>query len=544
MLRGVPMTEDVYGFSRDGGVMTAQLPDAAPVALALLGSAGTVERATSRFLDRFAERLAQHQDEIERVVGGGAEQLSLSLDGLAAELCAVVGPERRRGALLTVAGDGGERAERPLGEWIDDSPAIVWLKDLDGRYLRVNRTYVERLQTEGEEVRGRTDSELAPRGSIEAARLRGDGPAPDEPLELEYTVPAFDDRPAFAVLRFALRDADGRPTAVCGVAAALHEAHLARAECQRLMQIERWSRRDDDAIRVELLEEWGVELVSASQEGLHSGFERLAVNADSDLRAVIAAEREASGTKFVELQQQLDEARLRAEEATLAAEEATSAAVAAAAQAEEQRAAAEEQAEMLEELRAATAAASEKAAENAGPCWNAAAQRALSAGLAGVTEWRVALRHAVQTLGAEGHWDVVVAWCPAERRGAMKCAAAWTSGEEDLTVFETEAWQHQQDVTGTEFGRARTRTGATCLLELPSAEDSLLKEAAARGLNSAVLVPIQGGSETIGILQLLSRKASPPSSELTLFLEGIALQLAELGELLNLAMTPRWRTRF
>src|SRR5947209_4078272 len=110
-----------------------------------------------------------------------------------------------------------------------------------------------------------TLAEHAPQDSIEAPRLQARQMATEEPLELEYTVAAFDDRPAFAVLRFALRDRGGRPVAVCGVAAPVAEAHLARSECERLMRIERWSRLDDAAIREELLVEW--DLTWAGPEG-------------------------------------------------------------------------------------------------------------------------------------------------------------------------------------------------------------------------------------------------------------------------------------
>ena len=60
-------------------------------------------------------------------------------------------------------------------------------------------------------------------GRIEGLRLEEKDAGP-EPLELEYTIGAFEERPAFAALRFALRDADGQPTAICGVAASVAEA--------------------------------------------------------------------------------------------------------------------------------------------------------------------------------------------------------------------------------------------------------------------------------------------------------------------------------
>ena len=142
----------------------------------------------------------------------------------------------RRYALLMVSSSrqtGADRGNPLLGEPIDESPAIVWVKDLDGRYLRINRSYTEHLGVEPEHVYGKTDAHLSPKESIEGLRLRANDPVPMEPLELEYTVAAFDGIPAFAVLRFALRNDDGQPTAVCSVAAPLSQARIARSECER-----------------------------------------------------------------------------------------------------------------------------------------------------------------------------------------------------------------------------------------------------------------------------------------------------------------------
>jgi GAF domain-containing protein len=82
---------------------------------------------------------------------------------------------------------------------------------------------------------------------------------------------------------------------------------------------------------------------------------------------------------------------------------------------------------------------------------------------------------------------------------------------------------------------------ATCLIELESAEDPLLRAAAAAGMGSALLVPISNGGETIAMLELLSRTASAPNAELIVSLEAIALQLGAIAQLLKLADVPRWR---
>jgi PAS domain-containing protein len=122
---------------------------------------------------------------------------------------------------------------------LDLSPAIAWLKDLDGRYLHINRHYAKQLGTCDERMRGRRDRELAPRETIDGPRLAGSGAAIEETVQLEYTVGAFERRPPLAVLRFVVYDEAEGAVGICGVAAPLGDAHLARSECARLMRLER-----------------------------------------------------------------------------------------------------------------------------------------------------------------------------------------------------------------------------------------------------------------------------------------------------------------
>ncbi len=843
---------------------TLETYEVAPVAVALLDAAGAIERSTALFSDRFGRNdaiLSRYRAEIETLVAGGVDRLTMTLDGTEAEISAVVDPEGHRHALLTVPhcapATPGERRHALLDEPIDASPAIVWLKDMDGRYMRVNRRYTEVLHTEAERVCGKTDAELSPNESIEGARLRANDLVPEEPLELEYTVAAFDSRPAFSVLRFALRDDDDQPIAVCGVAAPVAQARVAQSECERLMRIEPWGRVDESAVRRRLLAEWAlapagavndggaesapaldhavangngthiaqaadeasteqvgadgadggadeiatvsaerdaalarsaeleeslsraqtsehhmvetfrVELAAAQQElervrgasreaptphdleaerrrareasvaaeqahaeaasmtadllterhtvesleaELHAAHEELhaqqarAEQAEADAAASSAAladeqqtvqtlqtelttvrdeldraqqavaerptpeqleqqqaraeqaeaDAAASSAALADEQQtiqtlrtelttvrdeldraqeavterptpeQLEQQQARAEQAEadaaassaaladeqqtvqtlrtelttvrdeldraqqLAAEAAANAHVqeeldeerARAARAEaaldEQRARAEraiafaEQAEreaaviaQQADAAAALLAQAEAAADdlavkepvstadepvntvdepvNASVEWDAASQRALSAALSGVSEWRAALDQVVKTLGAHGVWDAVVAWCPGGRPGLMKCTAMWTRPSAGLSGFETRTWQHWQDLSRAEFRGANDEPGPTCVLSLATAEDGLLRAAAEAGMGSAVLVPIHDGRDLLAIVELLSPAATAPRPELMVNLEGIALQLGTVAHLLNVAAQRHWR---
>jgi chromosome segregation ATPase len=135
--------------------------------------------------------------------------------------------------LVSVSASVPQRLLDSLGE----SPVAAYVKDLDGRYLHVNRRYEEFFEIGCDDLRGRMDGDLKPGQTIDGPRLAGGRISEGEPLQLEYTVAPFDRRPALAVWRFAVRTPDGDTVAVCGIAAPVRDAVLARRECERVMAV-------------------------------------------------------------------------------------------------------------------------------------------------------------------------------------------------------------------------------------------------------------------------------------------------------------------
>ena len=559
----MPSVEPVGISSRLAVKSDVEIADGVPGMLAVLGEGGSVQRASTAFIERFEIRhgsLSPAPAELELITSGQADQLTAQLDGLEADLLAVLDGDGRRLAVLTIARthaeDGDEQPSPLLEEPLDESPAIIWLKDLDGRYLRVNRRYEKQLDTTAEQVCGRTDAELTAAGSMEGMRLEEEDVAGREPLELEYLIGAFEERPAFAALRFALRDSDGQPTATCSVAAPISEANLARSECERLMRIDRWGRLDAFAIRQELLDEWGLTPADGTSGPPLDRDDRVAaalLERDEALAAASRLEQELAGER-----EQLDALRAESERARLRAAELDGAVAAQHARSEELEQSLDRSKSRVSELEAELSTVREEleehlqpapapeagaaAAQDDGLRWGTDAQRALTAALMGLTEWRSVLNSAVGVLGAEGGWDATIAWCAEKPHGSMRCGASWMRDPAALARLNTRTWKQVEDAASAEFGRARKRMASTCLLDLQSAEAPSLRDAAAEGMGSALLVPVRDGDETIAMLELLSRKATAPDPELMVSLEAIALQLGATAHLLRLADVPRWRT--
>jgi PAS domain S-box-containing protein len=233
-------------------------------ALALIGAGGEIEQSTETFRRQYEDQaeLCKQSPQLESVLIGQADRAVVSLQGVSAEIEAVTDAAGMRHALLTLTGEESAPAPQEdnalLAESLEDSPAVVWLKDLEGRYVRVNQRYTALLGTAADRLLGRSDADLAARETVDGPRLQERGGTVQEPLQLEYTVPAFEGRPALAALRFAVRNRDGEAIAVCGVATPLEDAGLARAEAARLIDVERWSALDAGTVRDEVLTEWGV----------------------------------------------------------------------------------------------------------------------------------------------------------------------------------------------------------------------------------------------------------------------------------------------
>jgi PAS domain S-box-containing protein len=110
-------------------------------------------------------------------------------------------------------------SESRLAEMSDNTPAIVYVKDPDGRYLFVNRYFEAVFGRRRVEVLGRSDREVLPPAvadlfALSEAQVRQRG----GPVEVEETLPGDADGPRyFASVKFPLRRADGTIAALCGI---------------------------------------------------------------------------------------------------------------------------------------------------------------------------------------------------------------------------------------------------------------------------------------------------------------------------------------
>ena len=144
--------------------------------------------------------------------------------------------ERRREAeqSLREAEQHSSRSREQLQAILDNSPALIHVKDASGRYLLVNHRWAALAGMQEDQVLGRTDDELfAP--EISAALRRYDHSVLTQGETCQYEEARDHDhrKLVFYTHKFPLLDATGQPHSICGISQDISELKRAELELRR-----------------------------------------------------------------------------------------------------------------------------------------------------------------------------------------------------------------------------------------------------------------------------------------------------------------------
>jgi formate hydrogenlyase transcriptional activator len=120
-------------------------------------------------------------------------------------------------------------SEQQLEAILNNSTAIIYLKDPEGRYIRVNREFESLFGVNRREVLGRTDCDLFPKDVADQFRthdrqvMQG-----GKPLEFEEVAPHEGGAHTYISIKFPLLDAAGIPYAVAGISTDITERKQAQ----------------------------------------------------------------------------------------------------------------------------------------------------------------------------------------------------------------------------------------------------------------------------------------------------------------------------
>lgn len=147
--------------------------------------------------------------------------------------------------------------EQRLHAILDNTPAIVYLKDPAGRYLLVNRAYEKAFGVSEEQVIGQPSEMIFPAETV--ARFRANDRQVLErrsPFQFEEQAPVGGVERTFLSVKFPVCDPRGEPFAVCGISTDITERKQAeerlRAEQKFLQELIREHERDRQLMAYEI----------------------------------------------------------------------------------------------------------------------------------------------------------------------------------------------------------------------------------------------------------------------------------------------------
>ncbi|WP_437588366.1 ATP-binding protein [Sorangium sp. So ce1000] len=126
---------------------------------------------------------------------------------------------RDRTAELARSNAALRESQHLLQAIVDNTTAVVFAKDIEGRYMLVNRGFEELFQMRREQVIGKTDRDVFPREQAEEYRANDLLVLQqNRAIELDELAPQSDGVRTYISLRFPLRGPNGKPEGICGIA--------------------------------------------------------------------------------------------------------------------------------------------------------------------------------------------------------------------------------------------------------------------------------------------------------------------------------------
>ena len=126
---------------------------------------------------------------------------------------------------------------------LDNAPAVVFAKDLSGRYQFVNRRLEHVLGLPADQIEGKTNHDLLPHDVADLLAENDQNVIEaGHQLEFEEVMPHADELHTYLTVKFPLRDASGAMNAICGISTDVTELKRAQDELDERAELERANR--------------------------------------------------------------------------------------------------------------------------------------------------------------------------------------------------------------------------------------------------------------------------------------------------------------
>ncbi len=130
--------------------------------------------------------------------------------------------------------DALRRSEELLRNLINNTTAVIYVKEPDGRYVMTNTRFEHLFALSQDQIRGKTDHELFPKDIADGFREHDLAVLnAGVPLESEEYAPHPDGLHTYLSIKFPLLDAAGRPYLICGISTDITERKQAEEQLLR-----------------------------------------------------------------------------------------------------------------------------------------------------------------------------------------------------------------------------------------------------------------------------------------------------------------------
>jgi PAS domain S-box-containing protein len=156
-------------------------------------------------LEFFSRRIERPDEDLLRMLAAVGGQIGLFA-------------ERKR------AEEALRQSETRLRAILDNTTAVIYVKDLHGRYQLINRQHETLFHRTRDAIQGKTDHEIFPKEIADAFRANDLSVlAAMKPLQWEEVAPHDDGPHTYVSVKFPLLDSAGAPYAVCGISTDITE---------------------------------------------------------------------------------------------------------------------------------------------------------------------------------------------------------------------------------------------------------------------------------------------------------------------------------
>lgn len=207
-----------------GGDLTARVQ---PVPDGELGQLAASFNAMAGRIQAQSAALQRSHDELEQRVAERTAELARTADRLRAEVA-----ERQRAEAAI------RESQELLQAIIDNTAAVIYVKDLQGHYMLINQRYRDLFHVTDADLVGRTDEALFPAETAAAVRAVDQRVAATRaPLVVEETVPLDDGPHIYVSVKCPLLDGTGQVHGVFGISTDITDRK--HAELRLQAQLER-----------------------------------------------------------------------------------------------------------------------------------------------------------------------------------------------------------------------------------------------------------------------------------------------------------------